>query len=252
LPREIRHDLGEYYTPDWLAERLIRQTLGSELGNPTKRALDPACGSGTFLVLLINHVKRVAERRRMGPSETLDAIRKNIIGFDLNPLAVTAARTNYILGLGDLLKEAKKLGPDGIDIPVYQCDSVLTPSKGEGLFGGDKYALPTSVGVFDIPAAFATKARMESLANLMDECVEASVSEDAFLERLASSADVFSEEFEKAREPLRTLFQRIAELHNQKPSLDGRWARIIKNSFAPLFIEPCDYVVGNPPWVNCH
>jgi hypothetical protein len=28
LPREIRHDLGEYYTPDWLAERLIRQTLG--------------------------------------------------------------------------------------------------------------------------------------------------------------------------------------------------------------------------------
>ncbi len=21
LPREIRHDLGEYYTPDWLAER---------------------------------------------------------------------------------------------------------------------------------------------------------------------------------------------------------------------------------------
>ncbi|MCI0407778.1 MAG: SAM-dependent DNA methyltransferase, partial [Acidobacteria bacterium] len=27
LPREIRHDLGEYYTPDWLAERLIRQTL---------------------------------------------------------------------------------------------------------------------------------------------------------------------------------------------------------------------------------
>lgn len=27
LPREIRHDLGEYYTPDWLAERLIRQTF---------------------------------------------------------------------------------------------------------------------------------------------------------------------------------------------------------------------------------
>jgi len=36
LPREIRHDLGEYYTPDWLAERLIRQTLSSDLGNPSK------------------------------------------------------------------------------------------------------------------------------------------------------------------------------------------------------------------------
>jgi len=52
LPREIRHDLGEYYTPDWLAERLIRQTLGpADLGNAARRVLDPACGSGTFLVI---------------------------------------------------------------------------------------------------------------------------------------------------------------------------------------------------------
>jgi len=248
LPREIRHDLGEYYTPDWLAERLIRQTLGSELGNPAKRVLDPACGSGTFLVLLINHVKHEAERRKMGPSETLDAIRKNIIGFDLNPLAVIAARTNYILALGDLLKEAKKLGPEGIDIPVYQCDSVVTPSEGENLLEKGKYPLPTSVGVFDVPVAFATKARMESLANLLDECVESKVEEDVFLDRLASSADVYSQEFEQARETLRVLYRQLADLHSHE--LNGRWARIIKNSFAPLFIEPCDYIVGNPPWVN--
>ena len=23
LPRDLRHDLGEYYTPDWLAEHLL-------------------------------------------------------------------------------------------------------------------------------------------------------------------------------------------------------------------------------------
>ena len=250
LPREIRHDLGEYYTPDWLAERLIRQTLSSDLGNPSKRVLDPACGSGTFLVLLINHIKRVAQDRRMGPTETLDAICKNIVGFDLNPLAVIAARTNYILALGDLLKEAKKLGPEGIDIPVYQCDSVLTPSKGEGLFGAGKYPLPTSVGVFEIPAAFATKPRMETLTNLLDECVESGVHEDIFLKRLARSADLFSKELEAARQPLSVLFQHLAELHRQQ--LNGRWARIIKNAFAPIFFasDPADYVVGNPPWVN--
>lgn len=248
LPREIRHDLGEYYTPDWLAERLIRQTLGAELGNPAKRVLDPACGSGTFLVLLINHVKREAQRRKMGPTETLDAIRKNIIGFDLNPLAVIAARTNYILALGDLLQEAKKLGPEGIDIPVYQCDSVMTPAKGEGLFGADKYPLPTSVGVFEIPAAFASKARMESLANLLDECVEAGVGEDIFLDRLGTGADLFAKELEEAREPLLALYRHLAELHSQ--DLNGRWARIIKNAFAPLFLAPADFIVGNPPWVN--
>jgi len=248
LPREIRHDLGEYYTPDWLAERLIRQTLGSELGNPAKRVLDPACGSGTFLVLLINHVKREAQRRKMGPTETLDAIRKNIVGFDLNPLAVIAARTNYILALGDLLQEAKKLGPEGIDIPVYQCDSVLTPSKGEGLFEAGKYKLATSVGVFEIPAAFASKGRMESLANLLDECVEAGVGESVFLDRLAVSADLFARELKEARDPLGALYRHLAELHGQ--DLNGRWARIIKNAFAPLFLDPVDFIVGNPPWVN--
>ena len=74
LPREIRHDLGEYYTPDWLAERLIRQTLtlggGQNPGiNPDTRILDPACGSGTFLILLIRFMRNAAEmwckQRRM-------------------------------------------------------------------------------------------------------------------------------------------------------------------------------------------
>jgi len=248
LPREIRHDLGEYYTPDWLAERLIRQTLGSDLGNPAKRVLDPACGSGTFLVLLINHIRRQAEQRKMGPSETLDAIRKNIIGYDLNPLAVIAARTNYILALGELLREAKNLGPEGIDIPVYQCDSVLTPAKGEGLFEAGKYKLPTSVGVFEIPALLASKPRMESLTNLLDECIESNVDEPIFLDRLNKSADLFTKELEEARGALSVLFRQLAQLH--KEGLNGRWARIIKNSFAPLFLEPVDFVIGNPPWVN--
>lgn len=248
LPREIRHDLGEYYTPDWLAERLIRQTLTRDLGDPTKRILDPACGSGTFLVLVINHIKREALRRRMGPTETLDAIRKNVIGFDLNPLAVIAARTNYLLALGDLLKETKRLGPEGIDIPVYQCDSVLTPEKGIGLFEGGKYPLPTQVGVFYIPETFATKERIEALANILDESVESRVGEEAFLERLSRTVDVYQHEFEAARGALTELYRRLIDLHDR--GLNGVWARIIKNSFAPLFLEPVHYIVGNPPWVN--
>lgn len=248
LPREIRHDLGEYYTPDWLAERLIRQTLSRDLGDPTKRILDPACGSGTFLVLLINHTKKEAIRRKMGPTETLDFIRKNVIGFDLNPLAVIAARTNYLLALGDLLKETKRLSPEGIDIPVYQCDSVLTPTRGEGLFEGGLYKLKTSVGLFNIPEAFATRDRMETLANILDGSVETQVGEEVFLERLSNAADVYREEFEAAKHALVELYRRMADLEAQE--LNGRWARIIKNSFAPLFLEPVQYVVGNPPWVN--
>ncbi len=108
LPREIRHDLGEYYTPDWLAERLVIQTLGkADLGDATKRVLDPSCGSGTFPVILIKYIRERAARKKQNPTETLNLILKNVIGFDLNPLAVIAARTNYLLALGDLLKARK-------------------------------------------------------------------------------------------------------------------------------------------------
>jgi hypothetical protein len=41
-----RHDLGEYYTPDWLAAKVTARALADPL---TQRVLDPACGSGTFL-----------------------------------------------------------------------------------------------------------------------------------------------------------------------------------------------------------
>jgi hypothetical protein len=44
-----RHDLGEYYTPDWLAEYIVDETLT----DPKTSVLDPACGSGTFLAAAI-------------------------------------------------------------------------------------------------------------------------------------------------------------------------------------------------------
>ena len=113
--------------------------------------LDPACGSGTFLVILIKYIKQRATQQKKNPAETLDLILRNIVGIDLNPLAVIAARTNYLLALGDLVKARK----GEIDIPVYQADSVLTPSRGTNLFEGDVYPLKTSAGVFRIPALFA-------------------------------------------------------------------------------------------------
>src|ERR1019366_10437040 len=56
FPRSVRHDLGEYYTPDWLAEYLLDRVNCT--ANPDDRILDPACGSGTFLVMAIAKIRR--------------------------------------------------------------------------------------------------------------------------------------------------------------------------------------------------
>jgi methylase of polypeptide subunit release factors len=44
------------------------------------------------------------------------------------------------------------------------------------------------------------------------------------------------------------LYNQLAELERQH--INGIWARIIKNAFAPLFQSPFDLVAGNPPWIN--
>ena len=153
FPKSVRHDLGEYYTPDWLAE-LVLDELDYD-GNPDKRLLDPACGSGTFLVMALNRVKTWYDEHRydcgFGEDELLRKILRNIIGFDLNPLAVMAARTNYLMTLRDLLRHT-----DTVELPVYLCDSIMTPSEYGDLFttggAGKVRQLKTSAGDFNIPA----------------------------------------------------------------------------------------------------
>lgn len=245
LPREIRHDLGEYYTPDWLAEPLIFQTLGKrEVGDPRKRVLDPACGPGTVLVILIKYINERMTKLGLKPADVLDAILRSVIGFDLNPLAVIAARTNYLLALGDPLKART----GDTDIPIDQCDSVLTPSRGSGLSNGGVYPLKTSVGEFPIPAVFAERERMDALADVLDESVESGASNDAFLNRLQDAVKLPLKRMAEAEKELVTLPHQLKELYHQW--LDGVWAKLIKNAFAPLFIEPRQHTIRNPSWVH--
>ena len=47
-----RHGLGEYYTPDWLAAKIVRHAVSIPL---EQKVLDQACGSGTFLFHAISN-----------------------------------------------------------------------------------------------------------------------------------------------------------------------------------------------------
>jgi hypothetical protein len=247
MPRELRHDLGEYYTPDWLAQRLLNQLEGGKFrGDPKKRLIDPACGSGTFLVLAIHAMKERCRQLGYNEATTLDLIRRNIVGIDLNPLAVIASRTNYVLALGDLLEH--RTGE--IDIPVYLADSIVMPSRGQDLFGHRSYSIRTAVGTFEVPGCIDTQPEIETLANLLDECVESGTSVEAFLQRARSalSSTVSEAQWTESKDLFATLYQRLLDLH--KEGLNGLWARIIKNAFMPLYLGQFDYVAGNPPWVN--
>lgn len=246
FPKSVRHDLGEYYTPDWLAEHVLNE-LEYE-GDPDKRLLDPACGSGTFLVMTINKIRKWYDehRDRCGYDEggLARKILKNVIGFDLNPLAVMAARTNYLIAIKDLVGRV-----DEVEIPVYLCDSVITPSVYGGLdtWKADERIetkeLKTSVANFKIPLEIAQDRQgIAKYAELLEFCIRNAYSTEEFIERCKNEGLSVT-----AKDLHIELYEELVGL--DKNNKNGIWARIIKNAFAPLFSGRFDFVVGNPPWV---
>jgi SAM-dependent methyltransferase len=250
VPKQIRHDLGEYYTPDWLAERCLNQVgYGvKERDLLQKRVLDPGCGSGTFLILAIKRAKEHARLKDIEPAETLTQITKNIVGFDLNPLAVISARTNYLLAVADLLKHKKA----ELTIPIYLCDSINPPSAKhqDELFDQEAghYQISTSVGLFRFPEALVQKALIQKVTVLLEDCVKKKQSTKQFLERVHAELKTEPKDIKKFDLVLGETYEKLVEL--EAKGINGIWARIIKNAFAPLFVGTFDLIVGNPPWVN--
>jgi hypothetical protein len=244
IPRTVRHDLGEYYTPDWLADHTLDEV--GYRGNPDHRLLDPACGSGTFLVLAINRIRARFEGQReslnYGEGELLQRILNNVVGFDLNPLAVMAARTNFLIAIRDLIAYG-----DRVELPVYLCDSILTLEEHGGLFGGhlgETKKLKTAAATFVIPTEIAqSRSDVAKYTDELESAVRKGYTVSDFLlrcqeEGLPITANKFHTE----------LYEELVRLDKAKKN--GVWARIIKNAFAPLFVGRFDFVVGNPPWVN--
>lgn len=128
MPRQVRHRLGEYYTPDWLAERVLRLTMGRHLGDPRRSVLDPSCGSGTFLALAVERAVERARDEGLDDRRALELILHNVRGQDLNPLAVLAARATYLMALGPLIRARQ----GNLRIPVTLGDTVLAPPEREG------------------------------------------------------------------------------------------------------------------------
>ena len=135
--------MGEFYTPDWLADLVLREAGFA----PGIRTLDPSCGSGTFLFLAI----RLLRESGLEGAELVAEAERTLNGFDVHPLAVTVARANFILALRGDLRMAKH----EVVIPIWMAELAAVP---EQTFGRP---IEVAVAADDGPERFVLPTEME-------------------------------------------------------------------------------------------
>jgi len=244
-----RHQLGEFYTPDWLAELTLQDI---DYHYP-QSLLDPACGSGSFLFATI---KRLAAAGLTG-WPLVRFTTENIIGMDVHPLAVTIARINYLLALSEHLRTAPTDSDSGlVAVPVYMADALIRPLENEA---HDSLTVPVDDRhkdeLFYIPftAASAPNALTEVIEKMHDfarsspQSIPSTAYSNAFrqivIKQFGSDEPTV---LNRWNGNLNLLTQLIHEKRN------GIWAYILKNLSRPLVLakRQFDVVAGNPPWLR--
>lgn len=248
-----RHDLGEYYTPDWLCERIVAEMLPR---HGFKSVLDPSCGSGSFLRASISHF--LHHNAEGTPNEKLRAILANVQGIDIHPVAVTIARATYVLALGKLINAARR----PVQIPIYLADSLFLPREVEKNLLEQLSGIEITFGPRRNERSFVLPDMMVNQPDNFDDAIVAAtrIAEDRASGK-KESRESLDRYLHQAVPGLSQVLQRdeivtalwnfatgLSELIQQKQN--SIWSFIIRNSYRPAMLrQQFDIIIGNPPWV---
>ncbi len=238
-----RRALGEFYTNDSLVAETL-DAIGYD-GDPKKKVIDFACGSGSFLVQVLNRIKS-RTKGRAAPA-VLAEIEQHIFGVDIHPLAVAMARVNYLIAVAPLLSPKRSF-----TVPIYWADSLVRLSVKERSRNWLGEAIKISIpGMRRFRLPDPAKFEWEQLFSFLRTHIA-----HPGKVKLSAVWKRFEQEFPKEKilpfeDALRDFIKQIVDRHND--GRDTRWLPMLRNI---LFLErqrgEFDYVVGNPPWVRIH
>lgn len=261
IPKDVRHRLGEYYTPDWLAEEIVASCVGTPLAD---RVLDASCGSGTFLFHAVRAYISAAQAAGHSDLEIIKGVTEHVIGFDIHPVAVTLARVTYLLALG--MERLRTAGRPAFAVPVYLADALQWDR--ESTLWGDDLQIPTTLdheslvrdpaihGATDLSDTLQFPESLVSDAGKFDRLVTEFADKATSRER-GSSVPSLAGTFrrfgipEEDRPGLQQTFAVMCRLHDE--DRDHIWGYYIRNRARPLWLarpdNRVDVLIGNPPWL---
>ena len=260
---ETRHDLGEYYTPDWLAARTVTAAVDRPL---EQRVMDPACGSGAFLFHAVRAVLEAADAAGLPPAEAARRAAGLVAGVDIHPVAVILARVTYLLALMPALGAEH---PGRIALPVYLGDALQwnRPRPGENGEHPDMFADSDTLEIF-VPAVEVSDPRPDRLGPATLRFPAAVVSDAGFFDRMLNDMIGLAGRSEPAGNFIARIKSGVSLAENDRDILrktyevlrrlqeEGRnhiWGYVARNLARPVWLssegQKADVVIGNPPWV---
>jgi SAM-dependent methyltransferase len=248
---ETRHRLGEYYTPDWLAEHMVAEFVEDPL---SQRVLDPGCGSGTFLFHAARRYLDIADQAGIPSAQALVGVTEHVLGMDVHPVAVTLARVTYLLALGTDRVQAPDRPP--LSIPVYLGDSMQWEQR-DDLLSSAGLSISTGTGLFEYTDALRLPDSLLADANRFDQLVR-ELADKAAQRPAGSNPPALSATYRRfAVRPedqpmVADTFRVLCSLHDQ--GRDHVWGYYVRNLARPLWLSRnanrVDVLVGNPPWLS--
>jgi SAM-dependent methyltransferase len=252
IASETRKRLGEYYTPDWLATRMVVAAVREPL---IERVLDPACGSGTFLFHAVRSYLKAAETVGLPLDDALAGTTSHVFGIDLHPVAVVLAQVTYLLAIGTT-RLAQASAP--LSIPVYLGDSMRWEASEETFLSpGGEVVINTG----EEQTMFSTEelrfpASIVSDPSQFDRLVDAlaSLAADRKPGDPARGVGGVLSTFglgEADRRALEATYGVLCRLHDE--GRDHIWGFYVRNQARPTWFAAkknrVDVLIGNPPWL---
>ena len=247
---ETRRRLGEYYTPDFLAEAITERVVADPLN---ETVIDPACGSGTFLFHAVRRYLAAADAAGMPNGDAVAGVSAHVFGVDVHPVAVTLARVTYLLAIGTDRLSA----PDRrrLRVPVFLGDSVQWGQRGD-IFASETLNVSTDDGAELFADQLRFPQRLLDDADTFDALV-ADLAESATNRQRGKEAPSISPIAKRHGlsgadlETVEATFKAMCRLHDERR--DHIWGYYVRNLARPAWLAREEnrrtVLVGNPPWL---
>jgi len=261
LPREVRKSLGEFYTNDDIVNKVLdaagldRDAIRNlyerwRRGEKDTIILDPACGSGSFLV---NIIKRIFSSFDPNPPRDIAKfIEENIVGVDINPFAVEMAKLNMIMTISsEMIRRGGIYTPS--NLRILWADSLAKTRVVQKLH----YLIlivnvPTLRQIINrdtVNIPYCSRTDPLKILDEADKYVQTGADEEKFVHYVTTEI-CSSVPKNMIEEDLREFFRSLKNIYE---SGNSRIISMIRNVIAvQSLIERCSYVIGNPPWVRIH